>query len=108
LCLKKFDRKMNNKNNYIETEILNLSPIELILKIYDVAIVSCRKKDAEKANKAITELIASLDFDYKEISIPLFKLYQYCQYEIRKGNFENALEILKELRETWAKAFNLK
>jgi flagellar protein FliS len=99
---------MNNKNNYIETEILNLSPVELILKIYDVAIVSCRKKDVEKANKAITELIASLDFDYKEISIPLFKLYQYCQYEIRKGNFENALEILKELRETWAKAFNLK
>lgn len=96
------------KNNYIENEILNLSPVELILKIYDIAIVSCKRKDAEKATRAITELIASLNFDYKEISLGLFKLYHYCQYEIRRGNFENAIEILKELRDAWAKAFNLK
>ena len=54
---------MPEKNNYIENEILNLSPVELILKIYDVAIVSCKKKDSERANKAITELKASLNFD---------------------------------------------
>jgi len=56
----------------------------------------------------LTELIASLNFDYKEISLSLFKLYHYCQYEIRRGNFDNAVEILKELRDAWAKAFNLK
>jgi flagellin-specific chaperone FliS len=99
---------MPEKNSYIENEILNLSPVELILKIYDVAIVSCKRKNAEKANRAITELIASLNFDYKEISLSLFKLYHYCQYEIRQGNFDRAIEILKELRDAWATAFNLK
>lgn len=99
---------MSEKNSYIENEILNLSPVELILKIYDVAIVSCKRKDAEKANRAITELIASLNFDYKDISLSLFKLYHYCQYEIRRGNFDRAVEILKELRDAWATAFKLK
>ena len=96
------------KNNYLYNEIMNLSPVELILKIYDIAIVSCKRKDAERANRALTELIASLNFDYKDISLGLFKLYYYCQHQIRNGNFEAALEILKELRDTWAKAFNLK
>jgi flagellar protein FliS len=96
------------KNEYLYNEIMNLSPVELILRIYDFAIVNCKRRDAEKANRALTELISALDFDYKDISLPLFKLYHYCQNEIRKGKFDNAISILQELRDTWAKAFNLK
>lgn len=103
----KLSVRMPEKNNYIENEILNLSPVELILKIYDIAIVSCKRRNADKANKAIAELIASLNFDY-DIALSLFRLYHYCQYEIRQGNFDEAIEILTELRNAWATAFNLK
>ena len=73
-------------NGYIQNEAINLSPTEVILKIYDVAIINIKKGEQQKAMRAITELIVSLNFDYKEFSIGLYKLYQYCREQlIRTG-----------------------
>ncbi len=98
----------NKANQYLVKEILEATPEQLILKIYDFAILNCQRKNLAKVNAAINELIKALSFegdDVKEISIGLLKLYQFCQDQARKNNYEIVIKILSELRDTWIKAF---
>ncbi len=96
-------------NSYLFNEIMNATPEKLLLKVYDYAIVNAEKKDMIKTNEAIQVLINALRFDNEEvanISIRLFRLYQFCQDQMRKRNSEIVKRILTELRETWINAFN--
>ena len=81
---------------YHQNSILNASPEELILKVYDLTIVSIHKRDIKKANLA-----------YHDEAMGLFKLYRYCQDCIYKSKYDEAYSIIHELRNTWADAFNL-
>lgn len=103
--------KANQLNSYLVKEIMEATPQQLILKIYDFAIVNCQKKNIEKTNKAIQELINSLKFeggdDVKQIAVGLLKLYQFCQEEVRKKEFDIVLKILTDLRDTWRSAFKM-
>ncbi|NLT51300.1 MAG: flagellar protein FliS [Ignavibacteria bacterium] len=95
-------------NSYLVKEILEASPQKLILKIYDFAIANCQRKDMVKTNKAVSELIISLNFEKDEtkpISMQLLRLYQFVQDQTRKGEFDIALQILSGLRTTWQEAF---
>jgi flagellar protein FliS len=94
-------------NTYQQNTVLNLSPTELILKLYDLAIVSIKKGEISKSNLVLTELIGSLNFEYQEVSLGLFRLYRYCQDCLYKGNIAQALKIVEDLRESWARAFKL-
>lgn len=96
-------------NQYLLKEIMEATPKQLLIKIYDVAIISSKKKDFMRTNNAIQVLINALRFDgegVKEISTGLLRLYLYCQDQSRKNNFEMTTKILSELRETWSKALN--
>jgi flagellar protein FliS len=93
-------------NQYLLKEIMEATPKQLIIKVYDIAIVSCKKQDFMRANNAIQVLINSLRFEgegVKEISTGLLRLYLFCQEQTRKKNFELATSILSELRDTWLK-----
>jgi flagellin-specific chaperone FliS len=94
-------------NVYRREQMLNLSPVEVVLKLYDTAIISCKKNDLDLARKALNELIAGLNFDYRDISLGLFRLYDYCKLCIRKQDVDEAVNILEDLRGTWAQAFHL-
>ena len=101
--------KLNRANQYLIKEITEATPQQLILKVYDFAIVNCQKKNLSKTNEAIQVLINALRFDNEEvksISVGLFRLYQYCQEEMRNKNFDIVYRILTELRDTWISAFN--
>jgi len=87
--------------NYHKNEIMNLSPAQLVLKVYDIAVLGCKLRDSMKVSKALVELISALDFEKGDIAIGLFKLYQYCLDIVKKDNFEEAQKILLELREAW-------
>ncbi len=91
-------------NTYLEQEINTLNPVQLLIKAYDAGIAACNRKDEPKASAVLVELIDSLNFDYAEIANSLFRLYDFCIREIKHGNFDATLKILKELRETWAQA----
>ncbi len=94
-------------NPYLTNQILNASPEELFIKVFDFAVVSSEKKDLIKTNTAIQELINFLRFDddsTKELAVNLIQLYQFCQEQARKRNFEIVTTILIELRESWIKA----
>ena len=94
-------------NQYLNNEINQASPAQLVLKVYDFAILNCQRKNMLKTNEAIQVLINSLNFDLegaREISVGLLRLYQYCQDLTRKNKFEEAQNILTELRDTWKMA----
>lgn len=94
-------------STYQQNQILNLNANELILKLYDLAILSIKKEDIKKANQAIAELIAALNFDYQEVAMGLFRLYRYCQDCLYQKKYDDAINIMEELRNSWAQAFNL-
>jgi flagellar protein FliS len=97
-------------NQYLVKEIMDASPQQLLLKIYDFAILNCQRQDLLKTNNAIQELINSLNFEdesAREISIGLLRLYQFCQERMRKKDYDIVYKILTELRDTWRNAFNL-
>ncbi|HVO75252.1 MAG TPA: hypothetical protein VMT35_14575 [Ignavibacteriaceae bacterium] len=101
--------KRNPVNNYLLKEILEASPQQVILKIYDIAILNCQRRDLGKTTQALQELINSLKFDDENISaisIGLLRLYQYCQDQMRKQNYEIVYKILTDLRSTWITIFN--
>ncbi len=103
--------RTNKANTYLAKEILEASPQKLLIKVYDFAIVNCKRKNMEKTNRALSELINALNYDEpqaKEIAIGLLKLYQYCQEQMRQGNTEIVATILTDLREAWLTVFNRK
>lgn len=102
-----FSSNSGRVNQYLLKEIMEATPQQLLIKIYDVAIISSQKRDFMKTNNAIQILINALRFegeDVKEISTGLLRLYLFCQDQTRKNNFEIVTKILAELRDTWQKA----
>ncbi|MGD8777583.1 MAG: flagellar protein FliS [Ignavibacteria bacterium] len=97
-------------NAYLVKEVLEATPQKLLLKIFDFAILHCKKGDVYRTNNALSELINSLNFEdekARELSIQLLRLYQFSQEEMRKQNIEVVLKILTTLRETWANVFTM-
>ena len=64
-----------------------------------MVIDACDRKDALKVCDVIAGLIDALNFDYSEIAKSLLRLYEYCMDEVKSGNFDIPLKILKETRE---------
>ncbi len=91
---------------YLEQEIMTLNPVQLLIKAYDAGIAACNRKDETKISEVLAELIDSLNFDYAEIANSLFRLYEYCLREVKRGDYDVPLKILKELRETWVQVQN--
>ena len=89
---------------YRHSEVAYSSPQDLLLKLYDVAIASCRQRDGRRSRAALVELIDSLNFQYAQVATGLLRLYNYCLDLIRDEQFDDAQAILADLRETWAKA----
>jgi flagellar secretion chaperone FliS len=89
---------------YRQQEIMGASPIRLVIMAYDMAIRSCEKKDFQTATKAISALRDALDFDYPEVSVSLFRLYQWCLDNLRQGEYQASMATLTELRDAWITA----
>jgi flagellin-specific chaperone FliS len=104
----KYGARVNSALNTYRTEQLaNMSPVEVIHKLYSVAIQACKKNDVHLAQKAINELIAGLNFEYHDVALTLYKLYQYSKHCLRQGKTDDAVEVLVELRSAWSEAFKL-
>lgn len=86
---------------YREHDIMNASPIHLVVMVYDVAISACEEKDLTRATRAVSVLRDALNFDYPEAA-GLFRLYQWSMECMRDGDYDNAIAVLRELRESWS------
>jgi flagellin-specific chaperone FliS len=87
---------------YRQQDVMGASPLRLVIMAYDLAIRSCEQQDFEKATRAISVLRDALNFDYPEVSVGLFRLYQWCLESIRHGDYASAKSTLSELREAWS------
>lgn len=90
------------RNRYKQQDVMSASPLRLVIMTYDLAIRSCEQKDFEKAIKTISALRDTLDMDYPDVALGLFRLYQWCLDCIRKGDYASAIATLSELRGAWA------
>ena len=95
---------VNPMASYQSAQVLGASPIQLLLIVHDLALAGCGRRDAERTRRAITELIAALNFDYQEIAVPLFRLYEYCLNAVSSGKYHEASKILRQLKEAWETA----
>lgn len=89
------------QTKYREHDIMNASPIHLVVMVYDVAISACEEKDLTRATRAVSVLRDALNFDYPEAA-GLFRLYQWAMECMREEDYDNAVSVLRELRESWA------
>ena len=87
---------------YLQEQLQGFTPLQLLLKVYDVAIGSCTRKDRVKLSRALVELISALNFEHREAALPLFRLYNFCLRKGKMGHFDVVRPILCELRDTWS------
>lgn len=110
---------------YLRNKILNASPMELIIILYEGAIASCTRareifgagRRAEtcealiKAQNMIRELRNSLDMSRGEIASGLYRLYSFMIQQLveasvqrKRENIDEVLHMLAELKQTWIEA----
>jgi flagellin-specific chaperone FliS len=89
---------------YKQNQVMGASPGKLVLLLYDHVIKCLNNEDMSGASKGIVELMSSLDLDYQEISGRLFSLYEYCLELTKKGNYDEACKVIREMRHMWATA----
>ncbi len=100
-------KRRNPQNPYLVQKFMSASPEELIAYIYDYGVTACAQKDPVKARTAINNLIQALNFEYKEIANTFLNVYSYLGHLINQKRFDEAKNILSDLKNTWSKAFNL-
>jgi flagellar protein FliS len=109
-------------NEYLENEVMSASPAKLVIMMYDGAInflLSLEKLDWQKdferkgelINRAIAiiaELQGTLKMDVKDISEPLFALYNFMQQRLLDAHINNnptliedVISMLRGLRDSW-------
>lgn len=89
---------------YRTQQVLSAKPEDLVIMVYDRVIASCRAKDKKKASAGIAALVDALDFDQGEIAFGLFRLYRYAMDKVWESDFDNAVSVMRPLREAWAAA----
>jgi len=94
---------MNATNRYKEQEIKSASPTQLITILYDMCLQACYRKDGQRVQDILEQLIKSLNFDY-EMANDMYSLYEYSQRAAQKGNFNEVVSIISNIREAWDEA----
>ncbi|MEX2600476.1 MAG: flagellar export chaperone FliS [Balneolaceae bacterium] len=90
----------NPQLEYQRQSVMNASPVQLVVKMYDLLIQATYRKDEKRVRDILTTLTNGLNFDH-EPADQLFSLYQYCQDLARKGKLDEVREVLEPLRDTW-------
>jgi flagellar protein FliS len=80
-----------------------VSPERLILRLYDIGIESCLASNKDKVKRVLNELIAALDFEYRELSSSFYDLYQFALRLVDNDKLNEVLPIFQGLRSSWEK-----
>ena len=112
---------------YLRNKILNASPMERVMILYEGAIASCLRArdrfDARRrtetcdalvrAQSMIRELRNALDMSRGEIASGLYRLYSYmiqrlieANVQRKRENIDQVIRMLTELKQTWTEALS--
>ena len=92
---------------YLKQKVMSASPEQLISYVYDVVLAACRREDQEKALRGLMGLVNSLNFEYKDIAVPMYQLYQYCLEKVRKREFDEVEGLIGGLKSAWVEAMKV-
>lgn len=88
---------------YRQNQVAGAGPLHLVLMAYDAALSACAKGDLERLTRAVDLLRSALDCEARpELAGSLLALYHYSMDLARQGNYEAAMEVLRELKAAWA------
>lgn len=117
----------NAMTAYKDSKILTASPAELTLMLYEgaikfgnLALYAIEKRDYSKANlniikaeRIITELRTTLNFDYP-VAKSFEQVYDYIYSRLIEANIkkdaqvlEEAISYIREMRDTWREVMRL-
>ncbi len=96
-----------DKDPYLKQKIFSASPEQLVSYMYDAIIAACHRKDQERTLQGLLGLVNALNFNYKDIAVPLFQLYQYCLERARKRKFDEVEGLIGGLKSAWVEAMNV-
>lgn len=85
----------------LDQKIMSLNAVQLLIRTYEAVIAACEQRNGLKACEVLSRLKDSLNFDYPEIANALLSLYEHCIHEVRRDNYDDVTEIMKELKTPW-------
>jgi len=94
-------------NPYLEQKVMTANPEQLIAYVYEAGATYCAQKNADKARRALQILMQSLNYDVKEVSPVFYDVYRYINHLVNRRKFDEAKKAFDDLKQTWAKAYNL-
>jgi hypothetical protein len=74
-----------------------------VLALYDRALEGCLERRLAQVSDAVVGLIGTLDFKTNATAGHFYRLYDFCLWKCRAGQFDKAMWILSDLREAWAR-----
>lgn len=96
-----------SKDPYLTQKIMSAKPEQLISYIYDAVISASYQKDQERVLRGLMMLVNALNFDYQEVAMPLFKLYQYCLERARRSDYSEVEELMVGVRSAWVETMKV-
>ena len=87
---------------YRRHQVEGAGPLQRIIIVYDVALRACAQRDLVRGTTALRVLEDGLNFSAGQVAANLFSLYQYSADLMRRGDYDNAADLLRQLRDAWA------
>ena len=93
---------VDEMREYQRQDIYSSTPLQLVVKLYDVAISACYRGDRKRLRTALAELMSGLNLEEGgDIAGRLYRLYEYCIEESVSGDLVSVRNVLTELRDAW-------
>lgn len=83
------------------------APHNVVMEVYDQGIQACGERDDLKARNVIKTLIGYLNFEYEDVALGLYRLYDNCLTLLNSQKFNETGNILKELNKYWNDAVDV-
>lgn len=81
-----------------------LSRCDEVLALLDCALRGCHARSHPVVHRALTESVRSLELASEDVAGRVLSLLDYCMAESGQGRFDEAAEVLIELKESWIEA----
>ena len=84
-----------------------LSRCDEVLALLDCALRGCHAQSHPVVHRALTESVRSLELASEDVAGRVLTLLDYCIVESGQGRFDEAAEVLSELKESWIEAMTM-
>ena len=75
-----------------------------VLALFDCALRGCSTQSHPVVQRSLTESVRCLELASEDVAGRVLSLLEFCLAESEQGRFEEAAEVLIELKESWAEA----